>query len=123
MGWFRNTIKQGTWLALIALAMNFGLSFGHFHAIDGKAAGRGIVAAVSVAAPGDGQSQNTDDSRADDLCSICMAATAMANALASTPAALPLEFATVSLDRTVEPVLILVEPLRAAFQPRGPPIS
>ena len=123
MGWFRNTIKQGTWLALIALAMNLGLSFGHFHAIDGNASGHGIVAAVSVASPGDGQSQDTDDSHADDLCSICMAATAMANALASTPPALPLEFAAISLDRTVEPVLLLVEPLRAAFQPRGPPIS
>jgi hypothetical protein len=123
MGWFRTTIKQGTWLALIALVMNLGLSFGHFHAIDGRVSERGIVAAVSVASPGGGQSQDTDDSHADYLCPICMAATAMAHALASTPPALALEFATISLDRTVEPVLLLVEPLRAAFQPRGPPIS
>ena len=123
MRWFRNTIRQGTWLALIALAMNLGLSFGHFHAIDGKASGHGISAALSIASPDDGQKHGTpDDSHADYLCPICMAATAMANALASTPPALPLEFAPVSIDRTIEPVL-LVELPRAAFQPRGPPVS
>jgi hypothetical protein len=124
MRWFRNTIRQGTWLALIALVINLGLSFGHFHAIDGKAFGRGIAAAASIASPDDSQKQGPpDDSHADYLCPICMAATAMGNALASTPPALPLEFAAVSIDRTIESVLLLVEPPRAAFQPRGPPIS
>jgi hypothetical protein len=124
MRWFRNTIRQGTWLALIALAINLGLSFGHFHAIDGKVSGRGITAAASISSPDDGRKQGTpDDGHADDLCPICMAATAMGNALASTPPALPLEFAAVSIDRTIESVLLLVEPPRAAFQPRGPPIS
>jgi len=125
MRWFRNTIRQGSWLALIALAVNLGLSFGHFHAIDGKSFGRGIAAvAASVASPDDGQKQGTpDDSHADYLCPICMAATAMANGLASTPPALPPEFANASIDRAVERVLVLVEPPRAAFQSRGPPIS
>jgi hypothetical protein len=125
MRWFRNTIRQGSWLALIALAVNLGLSFGHFHAIDGKASGRGIAAvAASIASPDDGQRQgNSDDSHADYLCPICMAATAMASALTSTPPALPLEFANVSINRTIVSVLVLVEPPRAAFQSRGPPIS
>jgi hypothetical protein len=52
-----------------------------------------------------------------------MAAAAMANSLASAPPALSLEFANVTIDRTIEPVLVLVEPPRAAFQSRGPPIS
>ena len=124
MRWFRNTIRQGTWLSLIALVINLGLSFGHFHAIDGKVSGRGIAAAASIASPDDSQKQCTrDDRHADYLCPICIAATAIANALSSTPPALPLEFATVSIDRTLEPVLLLVELPRAAFQPRGPPIS
>jgi hypothetical protein len=112
-------------LALIALAINLGLSFGHFHAIDGKASGRGIAAvAASIASPDDGQRQgNSDDSHADYLCPICMAATAMANALTSTPPALPLEFANVSIDRTIISTLVLAGPPQAAFQPRGPPIS
>jgi hypothetical protein len=125
MRWFRDTLRQGTWLALIALAMNLGLSFGHFHAIDSKAFGRGIAAvAASVASPDDGQKQgNRDDSHADYLCPICMATTAMASALASTPPALPLVFANVTIDRTIISFLVLAEPPRAAFQPRGPPIS
>ena len=125
MRWFRDTIRQGSWLALIALAINLGLSFGHFHAIDGKASGRGIAAvAASIASLDDSQKQgNPDDGHADYLCPICMAAAAMANLLASAPPALSLEFANVTIDRTIEPVLVLVEPPRAAFQSRGPPIS
>jgi hypothetical protein len=125
MRWFRDTIGQSTWLALIALAMNLGLSFGHFHAIDGKDFGRGIAAvAASIASPDDGRKQgNSDDKHADYLCPICVAATAMASALASAPPTLSLEFANVTIDRTIEPVFALVEPSWAAFQPRGPPIS
>jgi Protein of unknown function (DUF2946) len=124
MRWFRDTLRQGSWLALIALAVNLGLSFGHFHAIDGNVSGRGIAAMAASIAPDDGQKQgHPNDDHADYLCPICMAATAMANALTSTPPALPLEFNNVTIDRTIEPVLALVEPPRAAFQPRGPPIS
>jgi hypothetical protein len=125
MRWFRNTIRQGTWLALIALALNLGLSFGHFHAIDAKASGRGIAAvAASIASPDDGDRQgNSDDSHADYLCPICMSATAMANALTSTPPSLSLDLVNVTADRTIESALVLVEPPRAAFQSRGPPIS
>lgn len=121
MRWFRDTIRESTWLALIALAINLGLSFGHFHATDGKASGSGIVAVAASTASPDGQKQG--DSHADYLCPICMAASAMANALASTAPALPPKFTNVTIDRPIEPVLALVEPLRAAFQPRGPPIS
>jgi hypothetical protein len=125
MRWFRDTIRQSSWLALIALAINLGLSFGHFHAIHGKVSGRGIAAvAASIASPDDGQRQgDPDDSHADYLCPICMAATAMANSLGCAPPALSLEFANVTIDRTIETVLVLVEPPRAAFQSRGPPIS
>ncbi|HLX16310.1 MAG TPA: DUF2946 domain-containing protein [Bradyrhizobium sp.] len=112
-------------MALIALAVNLGLSFGHFHAIDGKVYGRGIAAvAVSIASPDDGQGQgNSGDSHADYLCAICMSATAMANALTSTPPSLLLDLANVTADRTIEPALALLETPRAAFQSRAPPIS
>jgi hypothetical protein len=125
MRWFRDKIRQGSWLALIALAINLGVSFGHVHAIDGKISGRGIAAmAASIGSTDDGERQgHPGDGHADYLCPICMAATAMANALVSTPPALPLEFANGTIDRTIQPVFALVEPQRAAFQSRGPPIS
>ena len=125
MRWFRDTIRQGSWLALIALAINLGLSFGHFHAIDGKASGRWIAAvAASPTSPDDGQKQgNPDDSNADFLCPICMASTAVASAQISTPPALPLEFANAAIDPTLISALVRVEPPPAAFQSRGPPFS
>ena len=125
MRWFRDKIRQGTWLALIALAINLGLSFGHVHAIDGKISGRGIATvAASIASTDAGERQRQPgDGHADYLCPICMAATAIANALTSTPPALPVEFANVTIDRTIASVVALVEPQRAAFQSRGPPIS
>jgi hypothetical protein len=125
MRWFRDTIRQSTWLALIALAIDLALSFGHFHAIDNKASGLGIAAmAASITSPDDSRNKrHPNDGHADYLCPICMVATAMANALASAPPALPLEPDNVTVDRKIEDVLALVEPSRAAFQPRGPPIS
>ena len=124
MRWFRDTIRQGSWLALIALTINLGLSLGHFHPIDGNGSGRRIAAPSFVASPNDGQRQGApDDGHADYLCPICMAGTAMASGLASTPPALPLQIANVSIDRPIERVLAFVEPPRAAFRSRGPPIS
>jgi hypothetical protein len=124
MRWFRETLKQGSWLALIALAINLGLSFGHIHAIDSGVSGRGIATATSIASPDHGHKQgHPDHGHADYLCTICMAASAMASALASAPPALPSKFANVTIDRTIEPVFALVEPPSAAFQSRGPPIS
>ena len=125
MRWFRDTLRQGSWLALIALAINLGVSFGHVHAIDGKLSGRGFAAiAASIAPTDDSERQgHPGDGHADYLCPICMAAAAMASALAPTPPALPVKFANVTIDRTIVSVVALVEPRRAAFQSRGPPIS
>ena len=37
MNWFRKHLKHGSRLALIALAIQFALSFGHFHAVAAPA--------------------------------------------------------------------------------------
>src|SRR4051794_8303173 len=125
MRWFRDTIRQGTWLALIALAVNLGLSFGHVHAIEGSNSEPAIAAMAASIDSGDaGQNKgHPNDGHADYLCPICMAAGAMANALASTPPALQADLGSATANRKIEDVLALVEPSRGAFQPRGPPIS
>src|SRR5437588_13048167 len=38
VNWFRKHLKHGSRLALFALAIQFGLSFGHFHGIAAQAA-------------------------------------------------------------------------------------
>ena len=50
MKWFRANIRHGARLALLALALQFGLSFGHFHAGVAQAA---ALAVQSVAAQAD----------------------------------------------------------------------
>ena len=38
MKWFRSNIRHGSRLALLALAIQFVLSFGHFHGVAAQAA-------------------------------------------------------------------------------------
>jgi hypothetical protein len=124
MRWFRDNVRQGSWVALIALAINLALSFGHVHAIDGKDLGHHsgvLVAAIAPPDDGRGQGQGGDD-HADDLCPICIASTAIATALAPTPPVVRVEFVIGTIAHAIEETDAIVEPQRAAFQSRGPPI-
>jgi hypothetical protein len=139
IGWttlhcFRNNLRQGSWLALLALTINLALSFGHVHAIGGKAIGDKAAASDQIAqaapglskagAPAQGQNKGQDnDGHPDDLCPICMAAHAIGSAVAPTPPALPVRFAaaTVVVERAAMPTR--AELKRAAFQSRAPPNS
>jgi hypothetical protein len=124
MRWFRDHMKQGSWLALIALVTNLGLVFGHVHALDGAArqGGSTLVAAVATSAGQANHSQPTD-THTDYLCPICMAAVTMGSGLAPASPALPLEFAEARIDQTIASDPSGVPPPPAAFQSRGPPIS
>jgi hypothetical protein len=123
MRWFRNHIGHGSWLALVALAINFTLAFGHVHALDGGQSEHPLVLALGAA--DSGQSQDRPANHPDDyLCPICMAVAIMGNALAATPpAALPIDLAEVKIDRAVDQLLSAPRSPRANFQSRAPPIS
>jgi hypothetical protein len=117
---FRDHIGLGSWLALIALALNLALSFGHFHAIGG---GQRNALLATVAPSDDGRTGHHNDGLADDRCPICTAAGAIATALAAAAPALPYPVAYLLVDRAVEPTLAFAEQPKAAFQSRAPPIS
>jgi hypothetical protein len=124
MGWFRDNIRQGSWAALIALAINLALSFGHVHAIGGTGPGLSQVALAAPSAPDDhDRTPKHPADGVDYLCPICMANAAMGNAPAATPPALPVTLTEVSVDRAVEHEYAIPQPYRSAFQSRGPPIS
>jgi hypothetical protein len=124
MRWFRDHIRQGSWLALVALAVNFAMAFGHIHPSDVTDSGRaGLLVAANAAVYGDRSHNHPTDNRSDDLCPICMAAAAMGTALAPTPPALPVEFADAAIDHAIEHTVAIPHAPRAAFQSRGPPIS
>ena len=123
MKWFRSNIKQVSRLALLALAIQFALSFGHFHGVA-HAAPAMQSAIAQAAAPQQAPASDQDSDRhANDACAIC-AFIAMANAtLFATPPLLRLPEAVEFLYRTTDAEFIHLNSLCVAFQPRAPPIS
>jgi DUF2946 family protein len=119
MRWFRSNVKHGSRIALFALAIQFALSFGHFHGVAAEAAPGAVSRSVQQQQP----SSDRDSDHPDDTCAIC-AVMAMANAvLFAAPPVLLLpqaaEFSCLAVDTGfVDPNSVGV-----AFQPRAPPIS
>jgi hypothetical protein len=139
MKWFRSNIKHGSRLALLALAIQFVLSFGHFHGVAAQAAPAikagqtqsnptytGDLLAPGAISQADRQQPGSDrdsDGQPNDVCSIC-AVMALANAvLFATPPVLLLPQAIEFLYLTTDAEFVHLNSARIAFQPRAPPIS
>jgi hypothetical protein len=121
MKWFRSNIRHGTRLALLALAIQFVLSFGHFHAIAQAAP----LAAHLEHASRDAPPSNPDSDQAADLCAIC-AVVAMVNTATPAPALPPLQLpdAVDLLDWHIANYAAPIDDIgRLHFQPRAPPLS
>jgi hypothetical protein len=115
MKWFRSNIRHGSRLALFALAIQFALSFGHFHGISAQAAP--AIQQTSQQAPSD------PDQQPADPCAIC-AVMALANAvLFATPPILLLPQAIEFLYLVTDAEFVHLGSVRVAFQPRAPPAS
>jgi hypothetical protein len=124
MHWFRHHIIHSASLALIALAINFALSFGHIH-LDGLPGGK-VMAGVLVSAlthQDDGQTNKHHQADPDDFCPICMAGAALGTGIAASPPVLIVQFAEAAIERPFEAVVSVLQSHRTAFQSRGPPIS
>jgi hypothetical protein len=147
MKWFRSNIKYGSRLALLALAIQFVLSFGHFHGVAAQASpaiqssliqssqiqsspgpfeasrASGLAATEMASQPVQRQKPGSDRDSDSDGCAIC-AVMAMANAvLFATPPLLQLPQAVELLYLTTDAEFIHLNSVRVAFQPRAPPIS
>jgi hypothetical protein len=74
MRWFRRNMRFGSWCALLALAIQLGLSFGHLH-FASSAAAAALAAASASPAPladtPDDQPTPSKHSRVADYCTIC----------------------------------------------------
>jgi hypothetical protein len=131
--WFRSNIRHGSRLALFALAIQFALSFGHFHETAQAApaiqsgilqpAASGVAAADTNRSAQQQQPSRDSDRRSNDGCAIC-AVIAMANAvLFATPPLLQLPQAVEFLYRSTDAGFVHLRAAHVAFQPRAPPIS
>jgi hypothetical protein len=147
MKWFRSNIRFGSRLALLALAIQFLLSFGHFHgdsasaasaSMDATRAGlhHGVGVAVAQLGPSERASQakipgpvrlktsgHVPAGQPCDDCAIC-AVMALANAMVDTAPPVLLSPHATAFSYLVA-VAGFAEPnsARIAFQPRAPPIA
>lgn len=134
MKWFRSNIKTGSRLALLALALQFGLSFGHFHVGAAQAA----LAIQSPATPADispatpdaveqsaplPASHDDSDHHPSENCALCAIIALASTVLSATPPVLRLPQAEAFLYLVTEADFADLSPVGVAFQPRAPPAS
>jgi hypothetical protein len=128
MGWFRAYRTFGGRLALLALALQFYLSFAHIHPEDIYGpANVPLSSAAQIALPATAASSSlTADhtaSQPDDICAIC--ATIYLLGSSSVPAAplvSPVALTWQPARHFIRVTDIFSAPRRAAFQSRAPPI-
>ena len=136
MNWFRKHVKTGSRLALFALAIQFALSFGHFHGEVARAApalqtgladaDRAIAATLAAQeAPSEAAQQpagHDTDQKASD-CAICAVLSLANNFLFATPPLLELPQAVELLHLTTGAEFTHLGSLHPAFRSRAPPVS
>jgi hypothetical protein len=138
MKWFRRHLKHGSRLALFALAIQFALSFGHFHGFAAQSAPAIVTGltqadldyAGSLAAPDTAnqaeQKQRPatpDTDRSADACAICAVVSLAGNVLFSAPPLLQLPQAVELLYLTVDAEFVHLSSGHPAFRSRAPPAS
>lgn len=135
MKWFRKHVKHGSRLALLALAIQFALSFGHFHAIAAAPAIPTSLAqadldhaqifaapdATSEAAQQPPTNHGTD--QPVEPCAICAVISLANNLVFSAPPLLLLPQAIELLYLTTDAEFAHLNSVHTAFQSRAPPAS
>jgi hypothetical protein len=124
MKWFRSNIRTGARLALLALLVQFALSFGHVHGLlpPAAAATHSLQPADHAARPQPAPGKHDSD-QTTDICAIC-AVMAMANTVlfSATPILL-LPDAVEILHRVTDAEFAQLKSVGTAYQPRAPPVS
>lgn len=131
MNWFRKHVKTGSRLALFALAIQFALSFGHFHgeivraapAIQAGLADAAILAAQEAEPEAAQRPSNHDTDRHASDCAICAVLSLANNFLFATPPSLELPQSVELLHVTTAAEFAHLDSPHRAFQSRGPPVS
>src|SRR5258705_471925 len=125
MKWFRSNIKHGSRLALFALALQFALSFGHFHGGVAQAAPAtqsGLANNVSAADPVSEDAQRQPASNHDsDQHRVRQRDNGADRAKVTLLLLLPQAIEILYLSTDAE--FAHLNCARVAFQPRAPPLS
>jgi hypothetical protein len=120
MRWFRSNVRSGAWLALVAMAVQLVLAFGHLHLRISSAQ---QVAKAAVTLP-DGSLPTKQKPRiVDEHCPVCTLIQMASTGAPAAAASLPIP------DRSIAaPFRVGIEREPGAspprhFQARGPPIA
>lgn len=100
-------------MALLALVLQLGLSFGHVHGLHADRAAAWTVAGQPNAGPA-----NSDDG---DYCATCAILAMLSGAQTASAPAVVLPVTVPSASRLAPPETILFETRRTAFRSRAPP--
>lgn len=123
MKWFRTHIKHGSRLALLALVIQFVLTFGHVH-VDAAQAAPIDSAMTSVQMPaGPAPDHHQHQHHPADYCAICAVMALASTMLFATPPVLLLPQAAEFLQQATEAEFVHLDAISGASQPRGPPTS
>jgi hypothetical protein len=138
MNWFRKHLKLGSRLALLALVLQFAMSFGHFHAFAVQAAPP-TQTSPTKAAPANGEvalTQGTatesvrqqqpskhDRDHPADACAICAVISLASSALFTAPPALLLPQPADLLYLATDDGFLHLQSTHSAFQSRAPPFA
>ena len=120
MKWVRSKIKGSSRLALLALVVQFAVSFGHFHPI--AAHGARAVQDLAQSAQHQPPAGHESDQQTGDACDICALIALASTGLSATPPLLSLPQAPEFLRLTPDAGFAHLYSARVAFQPRAPPV-
>ena len=121
MRWFRSNRRRWGWLALCALALQLGLSFGHVHVAHGGHAGLATPAQSDAATPQ--PPPDHEDDHESHYCAIYAVNALLSGAQVAAAPLIPTPAAAAIADVSIATAGIRTEVRRPAFQSRAPPLS
>jgi hypothetical protein len=124
MRWFRANKTFCGRLALLALAVQSVVAFGHIHRDDIYGLTR-AAAAIAAQVPDGGQPLPGDQpaKHGDDYCAICATISLLGNSVVAVAPSLPPPSVSHAIEQVDRVATVFIAPRRAAFQSRAPPAA
>ena len=122
MGWWRSRRRGGAGLALLALAVQIVLSFGHIHLEDLRPASAATAAQATPSQPAPAHRQPLPG-QPDDDCPICIAIHLAASGVVSVPPAVALPSEFVRIAHPADAARRFFPARYVLFRTRAPPTA
>ncbi|MGO9047835.1 MAG: DUF2946 family protein [Xanthobacteraceae bacterium] len=123
MRWVRTNRRCGGWLALLAVALQIVLSFGHVHLETLQSKSAGVPVAAFKAPDSQPFSPQHPANEAGDYCAICAIIHIASTSFLPDAPLLPVPFVSRAVEHSSHFAFVFVAPQRTAFQSRAPPLA